>query len=750
VRDQRPSGVRVAELGLVHLKGLAGVERVFGVTADGLAERFGPLRGSVRVDPDRPAAGRLVGRQAELNRILGLVAEHRAVTLTGAGGVGKTSLAAAAAELLDDRFRDGVWWVDLAPVPAGGDVAPVVAGAVRVNQQSERSPSDAIASALSDQHLLLVLDNCEHVIDSAAALCGNVLARCPTVSVLATSRIRLGLASEQDVAVRPLAVDGANSVAFQLLVERIGRPELVDLPEERVALDEICHRLDGLPLALELAASRCRTMAPTAVASRLGERIRLPTARGSQSGARATLEGTVRWSYDLLQPVEQAVFARLAVFAGSFSLEAVETVATCVGDLDEPSVDDALLALVEHSLVEHDFDRYRLLETTRAFACDELAASGHARLVEAAHLRWALDFVRRVRPGLRGPDEAYWVDVLDLDWANIRAAFRHALELDDPEPATELVVLLFIEAGFRRAEAIGWILETHGRYGSTAQPHRHELLGAAGWASWVRGDPRAALELGRLAIAADPAQGTAIDRLPQWALAAGLVFTGDPVASRAVLTPMLDGLSDDPYLHSIWLYLYALACVPDQCPTDGAELRSERIAQALGNPTAMAFGAFARAMPVMQTDPKAAVAHLEDAAQYARSVRARSLEQAIADVLLSLRGSLGLPPSETLALTLENAHNALRQGNLAFASGALLTFARCLLDLNRPEDAALCFHVLNQSPNAATDAIYGAPIAQAITESIGVDEMARLEEAARALDFAGVLRIVAKQRTSIG
>ena len=550
----------LVDLGEHRLKDLAGTERVWQLGT----ESFRPLRSiDAHQAGQRPSApSGVIGRAVEMADVVALLATHRVVSLVGAGGVGKTTLALSVLDAVADKFPDGIWWVDLASLDAGGDVSPGAATVLRVRDHSGTGFGPALAAALAEQRLLLVLDNCEHVLDSAAELVSRLIAHCPGVSMLCTSRTRLGVATERDFPIRPLPVDGNDSAAFELLTERIGRPEITANPAERAALQDICARLDGLPLALELAAARCRVMTPTAVATRLRERLRLPAGRGAPLGARATLEGTVQWSHDLLTPTEQSVLARLSVFAGTFSLEAAESVGAGA-DLDRFAVDDGLAALVEQSLVDHDSGRYRLLETTRAFARDRLDEAGEAAAIEAAHVEWVRGFVRATRLGLRGPDEARFVEVLDADWANVRAAFLRALEWSDPDPSTEIVIHLFIEAAYRRSEIHEWIDVANTRNGDVDHTHRHELVAAAAWLAGYRGDANAALALGRDAVALDPAPGTAIDRLPQWAMAGALLAAGRSEEACAAMLPVLSTVKADPFLDVFWSFFYTWALTID-------------------------------------------------------------------------------------------------------------------------------------------------------------------------------------------
>ncbi len=740
---QLPAAVQLVDLGRVRLKGFSSPERVFGVVAPGLRPEFPPLveqEGDVGSRPGAPDL--VVGRAQELDEIVELLTSRRVVTLTGTGGVGKTTLALAAIDRVAEKFPDGVWWIDLATVDANDDILPVIASVVRVRDHLGEGFMRALATSLADQRMLLVLDNCEHVLGAATAIVGHLVGRCPGLVVLSTSRVRLGVTSERDLAIRPLRVDGERSAALELLIERIGDRGRGDDPDELAALEDITRRLDGLPLALELAAARCRSMSPIAVAERLRDRIRLPAARGAVAGSRATLDGTVQWSYDLLTTTEQEVLARLSVFAGTFSLDAAEHVACANADLDGFDADDAIAALVEHSLIEQDGGRYRMLETTRQFADARLDDAGAKEAFESAHVQWVVTFLRTARVGLRGPDERRWVERMDADWANVRAAFHRSMKFDDPNISSELVLLLFFDAAFRRPEAGGWMFAAYEHHGSVEHLHRHELIGAVGWLTWERGDLIRAVELGHAAMEADPAPGTAIDRLPEWALVAGLAFSGKPSEARGVIDSVLRTLSDEPFLQVVWNYLFTVVCSVQGKPSEGsgAAIEAERIARALDNPTSLAFAFWARSGASDTDDPHLVAEFLSIAAGHCRAARLTVCEQVIEQGILGLRRRLGYPVTEVLSGAIQQARVFARHGFMVFGWPALITISFCLHDLGKDEAAAICLHVRSQSPVNTSYATVEV-LLRDLTEALGEPEMARLEDVARGLDFAAMLNL---------
>jgi predicted ATPase/DNA-binding winged helix-turn-helix (wHTH) protein len=385
----------------------------------------------------------LVGREAELQALCAAVAVHPLVTLVGTGGMGKTTLALAAATALRERWRDGAWLVELAPLTDPSGLPQAVAQVLRISLGGAGAPHEQLAGVLGSQQLLLVLDNCEHLLEAAGRLVAALATRAPGVRVLATSQARLKVPGEHVLELPPLAVPAAGET---VQVERHGAVRLfcdrAVAADPRFALDaanaeavaEICRRLDGLPLALELAAARVRLLGVAGVRDRLGERFRVLTGGARTAMPRQqTLHATLDWSHALLAAAEQAVLRRLGVFVGGFSLELAQQVAADDA-LDEWAVLDALGALVDKSLVAVDGGepvRYRLLETTRAYALEQLAAQGEAAVTRQRHAQalCAL-FVQteEARFGEQGTlSLAGFMQRLEPELDNLRAALDWAL-----------------------------------------------------------------------------------------------------------------------------------------------------------------------------------------------------------------------------------------------------------------------------------------------------------------------------------
>ena len=390
------SGVDLIALGARRLRDIAKPVEMFQVLAVGLRSEFPPPK-TLDATPGnlRPQTTSLVGRESELAEVQEALKAHRLVTLTGVGGVGKTRLATEVAARLADEFPDGAWLFELAAVTDPAAVPDAVAAVLGITQQPGKSVSESVAAALDGRVRLLVFDNCEHVRDAAADLVEAILAHSATVRVLATSREGLGVADEQLWLVPSLEVRaGIDSAAVTLFVERarsVASRFSVATADEAAAVVEICRRLDGIPLAIELAASRMASMTASEVRDRLDQRFRLLV--GSRRGLERhqTLRQTVAWSYDLLDDTEKFLLARCSVFSGGFDLKSACAVAGS-DDIDEYAILDLLDALVRKSLLIADRStgrtRFSMLETIRQFAEEQLVAAGAATEVRTAHARY--------------------------------------------------------------------------------------------------------------------------------------------------------------------------------------------------------------------------------------------------------------------------------------------------------------------------------------------------------------------------
>ena len=447
VRDGLAPGASLADLGVHRLKDLGRPEQIFQLHAAGLQADFPPLRslGNPALPNNLPTQlATFIGRERELTEVRALAESARLVTLTGAGGCGKTRLSLQAAADLLDGSGDGVWLVELATVTDEDEVVPAIAAALGIAGQPGRPVLETLIDALVPQHVLIVLDNCEHLIGACAKTADIILRRCPRVHIIATSREPLGVGGETIYRVPSMSLPGpdsdsgspalGSSDAVALLVER-ARAQGVALPvDERTAalVVSICRRLDGMPLAIELAAARLRSLSLSDLRDRLDQRFRLLTGGGRAVLERQrTLQAAVDWSYSLLNAAEQLLLRRLSVFPETFDLGAAEAVCG-FGDIEPVEVAGILGSLADKSLVLAEpagpAVRYRLLETIRQFAAERLIETSEeeAASLAAAHGEHFLRVAETAAPHLAGSDQGKWLARLDADQLNLRRAVEYA------------------------------------------------------------------------------------------------------------------------------------------------------------------------------------------------------------------------------------------------------------------------------------------------------------------------------------
>jgi predicted ATPase/class 3 adenylate cyclase len=502
-----PAGVAVRDLGEHRLKDLAHPEHLFQLVIEGLSPDFPPLR-SLDVRPNnlpvQPTS--FVGRARELAECHRLLAGSRLLTLTGPGGTGKTRLAlqAAAEELLD--FADGAFFTPLGLVTDSALVPTTIAEALEVREAPPRPLTETLKAHLSDKELLLVLDNFEQVLD-AAPLLSDLLASATRVKAIVTSREVLGLYGEQEMQVPPLALPDPHHIpdlktlsqyeAVALFIERAlaALPAFAVTNENAPAVAEICVRLDGLPLAIELAAARVKILSPQDILSRLDKRLDLLT-RGARDlpDRQRSLRGAIEWSYELLDESERRLSERLSVFTGGGTLQAIEAV--CVpGELGLDLL-DGLSSLVDKSLLrrqetEGGDPRFAMLETIREYGVERLTASADAESIPRRHAEYFLTLAEDAERQILGKDQATWLDRLDREHDNIRAAIGWALESGDAETGLRMTAALwrFWQQRGHLSEGQLWTDEALGIPAATTKTlARARALGASGSLSYWRND----------------------------------------------------------------------------------------------------------------------------------------------------------------------------------------------------------------------------------------------------------------------
>ncbi|MDT5392023.1 MAG: hypothetical protein QOE04_5664, partial [Mycobacterium sp.] len=695
------SGVDLLDLGPRRLRDVPIPVGVFQVRSAGLRVEFPSLR-ALDTTPGnlRPATSSLIGRESEVDAITTAVRSHRVVTLTGVGGVGKTRLALEVAAQLADEFPDGVWVFELAAVTDPASVPDAVAAVLGITQQSGKTVSESLAAALEGRSRLLVFDNCEHVLDSAAELIEAILARSATVNMLATSREGLRVADEQLWPVPSLDVlSGIDSAAATLFMQRArsAAPGISLTDAEAGAVVEICRRFDGIPLAIELAASRMQSMTVTELRDRLDDRFRLLV--GSRRGLERhqTLRHAVQWSHDLLDDTEKALLARCSVFAGGFALAAADAVGGCGDDL---ATLDVLDALVRKSLLVADRSsgrtRFSMLETIRQFAEEQLVASGAATEARTAHARYFAGREADIMSLWDSPRQREAYDWFTLELANLRAAFRWATDYGDLDVAAPIATsaawLGFMTDNY---EPTAWVEELI----EPARANDHpRLTGLYVMASlcYMAGRNDAAI---RYTEAAESAISGGRDHVPYGADAfLGSVYpaVGQPErwiqSSRAQLARGRD-------THS----LTATSLVIGLAITGSGDAAMEAAnglidaAEATGNPLALSWSLLAYGVAGHDADPVGSLAALRRALAIAQASGNRFIESTTAYTVGGFEAEHGDPLAafDYFAVAIGNFHDS---GN-AYMLRAPLGFLAAFFDrLGRYEPAAIIAGFVVSSP----------------------------------------------------
>lgn len=611
-RDRLPTGLSLRDLGEHRLKDLVRPERIFQLAGAGLRVDFAPLKSLDLIPNNLPAQlTSFVGREAEIAEARRLLGATRLLTFTGSGGTGKTRLSLqVAAESLAD-FADGVWLVELAPLTDPDRVAAAVAAVFDVRDQPGRTMLEQLQDYLRARQVLLVLDNCEHLIGASARVADGLVRACPRVKVLASSREALGLTGERIFHVPSLGLPEtwatldatARSEAVQLFVERAAaaQPRFSLSEQNADAVGDICRRLDGIPLAIELAAARIRLFTPEQIASRLNDRFKLLTG-GSRTALprQQTLRALIDWSYDLLPESEQALLRRLSVFAGGWSFEAAEAVC------DSDELLDQLGHLVDKSLVAVDDcageTRYGLLETVRQYAREKLFDAGETEDARARHLVYFARLAEEAGPKLHTREAVAGLDQLEAEQDNLRAALEWAVDRD-PIAAMEIVHSLhpFWSQRSSTVEGLEW---ANAALRATEAPHppgrRAERDWQASTARALGAKSALLLSLGdnagsRDAAVASTALARELGEIQTLAFALGVGatahgFMGDPVTARAWLEEGLSLSRQIGYATGIGLGLGGLVFIVAMGdPQAALPLLDEaiRFSREVGNPWAM-------------------------------------------------------------------------------------------------------------------------------------------------------------------
>jgi predicted ATPase/class 3 adenylate cyclase len=661
------SGVNLVDLGPRRLRDLPTAVGVFQVRAAGLPEDFPPLR---TLDPSpgnlRPQTTSFIGREAEIAELQDAVKAHRLMTLTGVGGVGKTRLAVEVAARLADEFPDGVWFFELAAVTDPAAVPDAVAAVLGVIQQPGKSVSESVAAALEGRVRLLVFDNCEHVLDSVADLVEAILAASATVTILATSREGVRVTDEHLWPVPSLDVGaGIDSAAVSLFIERAQavspRFSLANV-DEAAAVVEICRRLDGIPLAIELAASRMASMTAIEVRDRLDDRFRLLV--GSRRGLERhqTLRHAVAWSYDLLDAAEKGLLNRCSVFTGGFDLQSACAVAE-YDDADDYAILDLLDALVRKSLLIADRSagrtRFSMLETIRQFAEEQLVARGEASEIRAAHSRYFAGREADILALWDSPRQRQAHDWLTIELANLRTAFRWAADHGDLDVAVTIASYAgLLGQCVQTHEPTAWAEELIEPARAVDHP-RLAFLYAIASGCWMTGRIEAAV---RYSDAGQIVLGSSRDALPYGTEAwLGLVYLhiGQPERLAELCRAQLARRRDTHVHIRSWLVAALLLAGSGGAAMDSADGLIEA-AEATRNPHMLALALFAYGGAFRDADPVGALNALGRGLVIAQDSGNRADASALANFLGLLEAEQGdtVAAFDHLSLAIRNFHNA--------------------------------------------------------------------------------------------
>jgi predicted ATPase len=643
----------------------------------------------------------LFGRDEELRRLVEHLGSHRLVTVMGPGGVGKTRLAIAAAHAVLDDFPDGTWLLELGELHDADDVPAAVLTTLALQPIVDTHGSSTLA-ALADQRALLVLDNCEHLIDAVVRLVGELDAHCDRVAVLATSREALGLGHEVRLNLKPLDVDSRDGapVARKLFCERMAgvlgdiQPSDTDI----AVIDEICRRLDGLPLAIELATARLSAMTLTELHGRLDQRFELLAGRRGVHARHQSLWATVTWSYELLSPAEQSFFDQLAVFGADFEAGAARAVG---GDATVP-VDDLLRSLVDKSLLTATRGplgtRFRQLETLRRYGAARLGTRGATATMMRRQLDYYMAWTESADAGIKSPDELHWHQAFTAEWSNIRNVIRWACDVDDGDAACRLVsAVLWWATSRMRLETEQWCDLALGLPSASDHRLRPAMLAARALFAHMRSDgdrERRSLALARaeeerLGPTSEPWIEAAV--LNQW--------QGGPAAAlrdAAALRQRADGSADEIWkLKAALEEAFILATLihvarPSPLEELGYVARIRDVvgrAEAFAQPSGLASALASLGIALRAAEPIEAETLLERALDLCTPLEVDDTSNMVRRELASLYADLGRP-LDALTLMGPAIARCLRTGARHEVREAFRYIVRALADAGRPRVAA--------------------------------------------------------------
>jgi predicted ATPase len=684
------SGIDLMSLGPRRLRDIAKPVDVFQVRADGLRSEFPPLK-TLDATPGnlRPRNNSFVGREAELAELTEAIKAHQLVTLTGVGGVGKTRLAVEVGGCLADNFPDGVWVIELAAVGDPSAVPDAVAAPFGIIQQQGMSLTDSIAAALEGRSRLLIFDNCEHLLSATADLIEAILTRSDTVRILATSREGLRVEEEQLWPVSSLDTNtGVDSSAASLFLDRAHTVARGVPLNPHSAVVEICQRLDGIPLAIELAASRLLSMSVTELRDRLDDRFRLLV--GSRRGLERhqTLHHAVQWSYDLLNDDEKQLLARCSVFAGGFDIAGACAVTDSV---DELSTLDLLDALVRKSLLVVDRSsartRYSMLETIRQFAEEQLVDSGRVNEVRSAHARYFASRESDILAVWDSPQQRGSYEWFTTELPNLRAAFRWAADRNDLDTAVAIAFsAAFLGFWVEQFEAVAWCEELVEPARAVEHQRLAQLYAMATqcYAAGRLEDALGYVNAGRLAIETGRYAQIPYD-FESW-LGGPYIWKGMPEQWLELCRNMIAQGRDTHYFAQANL----VTALTFTGAGDDAIAASENLvaaADASDNPMAICYALVAYGFARRDADPAAAYESFQRGLTIARSSGNRQIESHLAGNVSIVAGSHGDPVDalDNLGLAIRNHYDS---GSFSLMLSPLVILATTLDRMGYHEAAA--------------------------------------------------------------
>jgi predicted ATPase len=754
------------DLGFHRLRDVSSPIRLTQVTAEGLRVDFPAVRTLTVVRGNlTPTSARLVGRTAQVAELVDTVRRKRIVTLTGTGGVGKTRLSQEVARELSGEYPDGAWMVGLASISDPGSVAALLADTLNITVLANTTTIDSILEALVGRRMLILLDNCEHVIDGARQLAELIVRKADDVTILATSRERLAVPGEQVWPVPPLDVStGDASEAVALFVERARAVNPGFDPEpgsaDLAAVGAICSGLDGLALAIELAAARMVSMRPQDLADRLDHRLRLLSGATSSDSTphHRTLRDTVAWSYELLDSDERALLSRCAVFASGFELDAVTAI--CAGESwDELAVLDLLDSLVRKSLVAVDMSqertRYHMLETIRQFAEEQLEASESTDAIRCAHATFFAARSEEMWEVWNGREQRTAIDWVDSEFAELRAGFRWAADHGEVELAARIAshtaMLSFVIQRFEPVRWVGEIVDAADAADLVQLPRVHTAL----CVSALVGGHQTAIDHARIAarLEADPMRDPFE---PGWSAfweAIGHRYLGDIDRWFEICEALSDRTGLARIIGRCGL-LGVLAGVGRQEEARAIADDVVRETRAHGNPFWLGWAQTSWGRAHASADPVAALGTLRTSLEYARDYRLDYIASIALREIATLeetRGGL----KEALEMFAGVIDRYRASGNRASAATTLGDIAVMFERLDRPETAATVYGA--SVPLGFSIAENLPAVVERLREELGDDRFDECVAIGSAMDFADamaytqrVLNVAAQQFSSDG